>query len=784
MPANQVQLCESLSAYKHVYPAHHEKYDQNPSSYSHYLFRLGASRLSILSRVASYGLDYSGRTNKLAHSVVVQPDERFGCGPAAIMAEPSFFLTEWQGEARYLEREKQVPVSGDLPFAAPTWERITGDPGWAGALAEHARKGSTAPVYVVYPPELTQDDGLLVLRLMAEALVWLPPRRRWNVTFSTCFWSLPTGSDCVWRCCLPDSEALLVAGRTPEALVLDLTEGLGACPGGEFVVCARERRQPDWPDEPSARSTRDAQRLPPRHAAKSRLERAKDAAPRVVPGWPGELQPAASGGLRQKIGRTLVVVLLVCCAFLLACVMQRVFAQRAAAEAEMRAAAAEDRAIEAIRERNRREKMAKWRLGTFGQVGQGREDAENPAAASAQPSPQPPAVAPQDQVRADEDRESDRTETPGSGTDTTLLAIPGTRGVIPLKSLRGRMLPSGAAAPVVQSLTEAELSFGVAGVEHSVEPTAEQRENRVTFNPFKRSCFRYDLSALCGQIVYKFPDGLELARAGAGTGVLDCIRITGLEGHPDVLIWLADVKLTGIGQLLAAAPLTEASPVGERQLALTWRAKSGALTNALERGFRRHVTGARLVQLLGELDTYASVTYREEYPYAVTSSYGEALPVQWVGQGRDLRLVTKDGVRQQFDDFRAGLRDKIRTGLEATWRTLCEARGVEALEKEFATAIEEHAQLGDGPRVVAAIREAIETYRDEVRELAAEVKTAAADAAGMQLVARLEEKRAQRQELVFTAFGAIHDGPVQAVAAVTGIRCGKGSRTSLVTGAD
>ena len=60
---------------------------------------------------------------------------------------------------------------------------------------------------------------------LEESVIWnrWPIPRRWDLSFSTYFTSIPVGMDCAWRCCLPDSDALKVARRTQGTLVVDLT---------------------------------------------------------------------------------------------------------------------------------------------------------------------------------------------------------------------------------------------------------------------------------------------------------------------------------------------------------------------------------------------------------------------------------------------------------------------------------------------------------------------------------------------------------------------------------
>ena len=83
------------------------------------------------------------------------------------------------------------------------------------------------------------ESGVHMLPLMNEAIALLPDEDRWKLTFSTYFTSLPAGMECAWRACVPDSEALVAARRSPLNLIIDLTKPLPPAEGGEYVKLAR-----------------------------------------------------------------------------------------------------------------------------------------------------------------------------------------------------------------------------------------------------------------------------------------------------------------------------------------------------------------------------------------------------------------------------------------------------------------------------------------------------------------------------------------------------------------
>ncbi len=245
MPANYIQQAESLSGYQKP-----ENIQAAPVAYSQYRFVVGGQRLSVLSRVttATYA-DYTGRCPTIAHHVLIeQSSVPLDSNPAGVMADSSMFIKEWHDDPHLIRKVKQIPASPAMPFAARQWEKACGDAGWAGILAQSAHELTSKPVYIIFNPE-----SLDPLPLLTESLNLLPPDMRWTVTFNTYFTSLPHGTTCLWRCCLPDSPALREMRATPGALCIDLTKPLGRAPGaGPLVESARTGATPAWPQRAAA----------------------------------------------------------------------------------------------------------------------------------------------------------------------------------------------------------------------------------------------------------------------------------------------------------------------------------------------------------------------------------------------------------------------------------------------------------------------------------------------------------------------------------------------------
>ncbi len=239
MSAPLFELLESLSGYRPVYPVHDPAAAQNPINFSHLRLTVGGMAVSVLSRVGPANLDYSGRSNKYAHHVVLEPNERPEGGPAWLVGHPGFLQEAWDGEPRLLPAGQTPPRGDRPPGVAGAWKALGVDAGWAGVLAESFLADPRRPVFLIFRP------GMDLLPLFVEAIALLPPPRRWDVEFSTYFTSLPRGVNCPWRGVVEGSPEAQNALRLPNALTINLCGSLGRAEGRALVHQARgERFQP------------------------------------------------------------------------------------------------------------------------------------------------------------------------------------------------------------------------------------------------------------------------------------------------------------------------------------------------------------------------------------------------------------------------------------------------------------------------------------------------------------------------------------------------------------
>lgn len=233
MPLNLATKLESLSGYRHLYPSGTPDASKNPVSFSHLRFTVGGRQISVLSRISDYGLDYSQRTNKLAHHIVVDGPMP-ACGPAALLAESGVMRDHWDGQCVNVPSAPALPALSAEPGVCRTWESITGDAGWGGVVANAWLSSSPRPVFILFG----EDQSTELLVLIHESLALLPSNKRWQATFGTYVTTLPPDVECRVRCVVSGSdEARMASAR---GTVIDLTSPLGQAASSDAVDAARK----------------------------------------------------------------------------------------------------------------------------------------------------------------------------------------------------------------------------------------------------------------------------------------------------------------------------------------------------------------------------------------------------------------------------------------------------------------------------------------------------------------------------------------------------------------
>ncbi|MCS7016539.1 MAG: hypothetical protein NZM42_10545, partial [Gemmatales bacterium] len=227
------RLLHELSVYKAKYPPHDPNFSQNPVVFMHCRASVDGQMVSILSRIGAAPPDYSGRSNYLAHHIVLCGPELPQAGPVWLAKQPGFFVAQWDGQVAELAGGRPVPRGESTPRRCTTWERVTGDAGWAGTVLKYLADNPTMPFYLIV------EESMPVLDLLDEVVALLPPEKRWSATFTTRYIYLPGSVTCAGRVVPLGSEKIGEAKAS--ARCLDLT-------------ALRGKRPPDNPYTEAARS--------------------------------------------------------------------------------------------------------------------------------------------------------------------------------------------------------------------------------------------------------------------------------------------------------------------------------------------------------------------------------------------------------------------------------------------------------------------------------------------------------------------------------------------------
>ena len=231
LPASMRIALESLTGYKA--PPWATTLPQCPVEYLHGTVSAGGERFHVVGAVRAATPDHSGRSNKLAHFLILERGELDSNGPVALLRTEGEIRDSWNEAPTLLPPHRDlVPSIHRAPGICHTWQKLAGDPGWAGALVSDFILDASKPTHILVPPETD------TLQLADEAVALLPPEWRWRITFST-YWqrSLPNHT-CAWRFVF-DGTQEAAALRQQGARMLDLVKG-GPCPReGRYVEAAR-----------------------------------------------------------------------------------------------------------------------------------------------------------------------------------------------------------------------------------------------------------------------------------------------------------------------------------------------------------------------------------------------------------------------------------------------------------------------------------------------------------------------------------------------------------------
>jgi hypothetical protein len=167
------------------------------------------TRYHVLSKIQDAGLDFTGRTNFIAHHLVFEPKEIGGFpSPPLILRDWPDWKKSWTQEPELLKNEDSVwnkikNLAVKSNGEAKTWRVVTGNAENGYGLLD-ALRGTSFRV----------GDQTDIFGLFAESLELLEVRRKgfpnaaWDFTFTTSMQEQDNPADFLWRCIHTDNPAI------------------------------------------------------------------------------------------------------------------------------------------------------------------------------------------------------------------------------------------------------------------------------------------------------------------------------------------------------------------------------------------------------------------------------------------------------------------------------------------------------------------------------------------------------------------------------------------------
>ena len=217
MAPGLIRMLESLSGYRHLFAPGTPEAKKNPIAYSYVRAKVGNDFRYVLSRVRNCGIDYSGRSNKIAHHLSLSSNVQ-SSSPTRTLLEKKFFVDQWEKPAANLP-PRELPGKFSKPSPCTFWQKITGDAGWAGELIESCQMNKV--VYLVVKPSTP------VMGLIHQAISLLPADQQWQYTFCTFYRQMPPNVDCQIRCVMKNSPEMELTRQSSNNVLIDLTKPLG-----------------------------------------------------------------------------------------------------------------------------------------------------------------------------------------------------------------------------------------------------------------------------------------------------------------------------------------------------------------------------------------------------------------------------------------------------------------------------------------------------------------------------------------------------------------------------
>lgn len=191
--------------------------------YYHRIIQAGGETVSVISRIRDCGLDYTGRSNHIAHHLVLAAHELprlrhlTPCDLILAMASLHLWRGEWTEDAHTFEARDEIDVAGfsnSVTLPAQTWNSVTGQAAHAALLAPSPFAESC---WIVWP----ESDSTQRLRLLGEAA--LLHSNAWQITFSTDVQPTDRVEELAWRGLDRSSPVTATAAKSVRP-TLDLTD--------------------------------------------------------------------------------------------------------------------------------------------------------------------------------------------------------------------------------------------------------------------------------------------------------------------------------------------------------------------------------------------------------------------------------------------------------------------------------------------------------------------------------------------------------------------------------
>jgi len=213
---------EGLCAYPHRTSAHDESYyRENPVNWFHLILPSGDH---VVGRTVPSDFDYTGRTNRLARTIVFRRGEMpVSGGCEAIRIAGPHLSEKWSGEPRMLPADKALAakffaLERSRDATPANWVALFGDNGISLAkrvamlVARNAMGGGKS---VYFKTSTSWDaDGTKLLALFSDIINLLPDEAAPLVTFSTFAACVPSGVTCHLRGVYDKDKAFELASAT------------------------------------------------------------------------------------------------------------------------------------------------------------------------------------------------------------------------------------------------------------------------------------------------------------------------------------------------------------------------------------------------------------------------------------------------------------------------------------------------------------------------------------------------------------------------------------------